>query len=58
MYLDTVNKLEKKLELLEKQNKELTKQLSFISSNVGDLQNDLNQKINSQSRKLFQKRSQ
>ena len=36
MYSDTVNKLEKKLELLEKQNKELTKQLSFISSNVGD----------------------
>ena len=44
MYSDTVNKLEKKLELLEKQNKELTKQLSFISSNVGDIQKKTNNK--------------
>lgn len=56
MYLETVKKLEKQLELLEKKNKELTKQLSFISSNVGDLQNDLNQKNKLTEQKVVSKK--
>lgn len=56
MYLDTVNKLEKKLELLEKQNKELTKQLSFVTSNIGNLQNDLKQKNKLTEQKVVSKK--
>ena len=56
MYLETVNNLKKQLELLEKQNKELTKQLSFVTSNIGNLQNDLKQKNKLTEQKVVSKK--